>query len=78
MLRSPRCGPSSARLTRGLELPAVRSKQRRFCSPAEAERLLAALPAEDRRLWATAFYAGLHPPGSWWRCAGGTSTWLPE
>jgi integrase len=45
--------------TRGLELPAVRSKPRRFCSPAEAEKLLAALPVAERPLWATAFYAGL-------------------
>ena len=45
--------------TRGLELPAVRSQPRRYCSPVEAERLLAALPVEDRAMWATAFYAGL-------------------
>ena len=45
--------------TRGLELPAVRSKPRRFCSPVEAEQLLDALAATDRPLWATAFYAGL-------------------
>lgn len=43
----------------GLELPAVRSRRERFASPAEAERLIAAVPASDRPLWATAMYAGL-------------------
>lgn len=45
--------------TQGLEKPAVRSKPRRFASPAEAEALLAALQGPQRALWATAFYAGL-------------------
>jgi integrase len=45
--------------TRGLEVPAVRSKPRQFCSPEEAEQLLAALAPEDRPLWACAFYSGL-------------------
>jgi integrase len=45
--------------TVGLRLPAVRSQRGRIASPAEAERLLAALPAADRALWATALYAGL-------------------
>lgn len=45
--------------TKGLELPAVRSKPRRFASPQEAAALIAALPAGDRAIWATAFYAGL-------------------
>ena len=45
--------------TLGLSLPAVRLGQRRIASPAEAERLLLALPAADRALWATALYAGL-------------------
>jgi integrase len=31
----------------------------RIATPAEAAALLAALPAEDRPVWATAFYAGL-------------------
>ncbi|MCC6791840.1 MAG: site-specific integrase [Thermomicrobiales bacterium] len=45
--------------TKGLELPAIRSKPRRFATPAEAEALIAALPKQDRPIWATAFYAGL-------------------
>jgi integrase len=42
-----------------LRMAAVRGKRDRIASPAEAEALLATLPAEDRALWATAFYAGL-------------------
>lgn len=45
--------------TRGVELPAVRGGRDRIASPAEAARLLAALPEEDRAIWATAMYAGL-------------------
>jgi integrase len=45
--------------TSGLELPAVRGTRDRIASPAEATALLEALPARDRALWATAFYAGL-------------------
>jgi integrase len=45
--------------TAGLRLPAVRSGRDRIASPAEAEELLAALPAGDQPLWATALYAGL-------------------
>jgi integrase len=45
--------------TTGLELPAVRGKRDRIASPTEAEALIAALPAGDRPLWATAMYAGL-------------------
>jgi integrase len=45
--------------TAGLSLPAVRNGHVRIASPPEAERLLAALPASDRALWATALYAGL-------------------
>jgi integrase len=45
--------------TAGLRLPAVRSGRDRIASPAEAERLLAALSSDDRPLWATALYAGL-------------------
>jgi integrase len=45
--------------TAGLELPAVRGKRDRIASPDEAARLIAALLASDRALWATAMYAGL-------------------
>jgi integrase len=42
-----------------LRLPAVRGARERIAAPAEAERLLAALPESDRPIWATALYAGL-------------------
>jgi len=45
--------------TREVELPADRSRRDRIASATEADRLLAALPASDRPIWATAFYAGL-------------------
>ncbi|HYI37260.1 MAG TPA: tyrosine-type recombinase/integrase [Thermoleophilaceae bacterium] len=45
--------------TQGLRLPAVRGGRERVATPEEAEHLLAALPARDRAVWATAFYAGL-------------------
>ena len=45
--------------TTGLELPAVRGRRDRIASPEEAAALLAALPEEERPLWATALYAGL-------------------
>jgi integrase len=45
--------------TSGLELPAVRGKRDRIASPAEAAKLIAAVPEADRALWATAFYSGL-------------------
>lgn len=45
--------------TLGLELPALTGKRDRVASPAEAEKLLAALDEADRPLWATAFYGGL-------------------
>jgi integrase len=44
--------------TAGLELPAVRGKRDRIVAPEYAARLIAALPIDDRALWATAFYAG--------------------
>jgi integrase len=43
----------------GLQLPAVRGRRERYATPAEAERLIDALPADDRAIWATAMYAGL-------------------
>jgi integrase len=45
--------------TTGLELPAVRSGRERIAGPEEAAALLAALPEEDRAVWATAMFAGL-------------------
>jgi integrase len=45
--------------TSGLALPAVRGRRERYASPDEAERLLEAVPTEDRPIWATAMYAGL-------------------
>jgi integrase len=45
--------------TRDLELPAPRAREIEIVSPDEAARLLAALPAAYRPLWATALYAGL-------------------
>jgi integrase len=43
----------------GLQLPAVRGRLERYASPEEAEALIAAVPVEDRAVWATAMYAGL-------------------
>jgi integrase len=45
--------------TTGLELPKVRGGRDRIAAPDECSRLLAALPAGDRPIWATAMYAGL-------------------
>jgi integrase len=45
--------------TAGLEMPAVRGRRDRIASPDECAKLLDALPAADRALWATAMYAGL-------------------
>jgi integrase len=43
----------------GLQMPAVRGGRIRIATPKECAELLAALPARDRPLWATAMYAGL-------------------
>jgi integrase len=45
--------------TRGVMLPAGGNRRERFATPAEAKALIAALPVEDRAVWATAFFAGL-------------------
>jgi integrase len=45
--------------TRDLELPAPRPRRAEIVAPEVAERLLTALSAEDRPIWATALYAGL-------------------
>lgn len=42
-----------------LELPAPSGRRDRIASPAEAAKLLAAVPDEHRAIWATALYAGL-------------------
>jgi integrase len=44
---------------RGVELPKGGERRDRIASPDEASRLLAALDAGDRPIWATAMYAGL-------------------
>jgi integrase len=43
----------------GVKLPSPNNRAPRIADPAEAAALLAALPAGDRALWATALYAGL-------------------
>lgn len=45
--------------TTNLRLPAVGGRRDRVATPAEAATLLAAVPEDDRALWATAFYGGL-------------------
>jgi integrase len=45
--------------TEGLALPAVRARRERVARPEEAAALIAAVPAGDRAIWATALYAGL-------------------
>lgn len=45
--------------TRDIDLPASRGRRERIAAAAEAEQLIAALPAGERVVWATAFYAGL-------------------
>jgi integrase len=45
--------------TTGLRLAAVRGRRDRIASPTEAAALIAALPEDDRAVWATAMYAGL-------------------
>ena len=65
--RAPGCSASPAEKRRAagdpvdghLDLPPDSESRDRAASPAEAAALLAALPEEDRPLWATAFYAGL-------------------
>ena len=45
--------------TRGVMLPCGSNRREQFATPAEAKALIAALPVEDRAVWATAFFAGL-------------------
>lgn len=57
--RALRRGDMAVNPTVGLELPAPGTRSDRVATPEEAANLLAALPEEDRALWATALYAGL-------------------
>ena len=45
--------------TANLRLPATGGTRERAAAPTEARELLAALPEEDRPLWACAMFAGL-------------------
>lgn len=45
--------------TVGLQTGKVMGRRDRIAAPDEAAKLIEALPAEDRALWSTAFYAGL-------------------
>jgi integrase len=45
--------------TAALDVPTPRGRRERVATPTEAAALIAALPTEDRALWATAMYAGL-------------------
>ncbi len=57
--RALRSGQVTVSPLEHLELPAVRGVRDRIASPTEAVSLVAALPADDRAVWATALYAGL-------------------
>jgi integrase len=57
--RAMKRGEVSVNPTTGLEVPASRGRRDRIASPEECRRLLAALPASDRPLWATAMFGGL-------------------
>jgi integrase len=56
--RAVRRNEATINPTSDLELPAVTGKRERVASPAEAVKLLEALPEADQALWATALYAG--------------------
>lgn len=57
--RAIRDGDLAIDPTDGLELPTARGRRERVASRDEAAALIAALPQDDRALWATAFHAGL-------------------
>jgi integrase len=59
MRRAVLRGELAVNPTTGLELRAPQGRRDRIADPVEAAQLLAALPDEDRALWATALYAGL-------------------
>ena len=52
-------GRLSENLTRKVKMPTPSGRRDRIAPPAEAAKLLAALPPKDRPIWATAIYAGL-------------------
>jgi integrase len=52
-------GEARANPTVGVEKPAVRCAPKAVVSPADAERMIAALDGADRVLWALAFYTGM-------------------
>jgi integrase len=45
--------------TMGVKLPAARQGRMRFCTPADAAALIAAVPDRDSAIWTTGFYSGL-------------------
>lgn len=57
--RALRRGDIAVNPTADLDLPAIEGRRDRIASPAEAEKLLAALEETDRVIYATALYAGL-------------------
>ncbi len=57
--RAVRQGDLTVNPTIGVELPAVRGRRTRIVTPAEALRLIEAVPVGDKSLWATAFYTGM-------------------
>ena len=52
-------GDLAVNASTGLELPASQGRRERIATPAEAAKLLEALPPPDQALWATALYTGL-------------------
>jgi integrase len=57
--RALRNGEVVANPAQHLDLPASQGRRERIADPLEAASLIALVPATDRALWATSFYAGL-------------------
>ena len=57
--RAIKRGAVAVNPTAALDIARPRGRRERIATPAEAGALIAALPVEDRALWATAMYAGL-------------------
>ena len=57
--RAVRRGELAVNPTTDLEIPRSTGRRDRIAAPEEGSALIAALPAEDRAIWATAMYAGL-------------------